>query len=132
MARLSKDTFTKLSKKVKFTLDKNGKYYVVTDGCGGRRSVNLYLKYKEGIYGTHYAHYRVSGAFVKSFDDINDTLKRGTLESILTSLYANFMKVYPIPRQISHLLGLMLMAKLFTGMAQSLTLSPRMMMPSCF
>jgi hypothetical protein len=67
-----KDTFAKLSEKVKFTLDENGKYYVVTDGRGGRRSVNVYTKYKDGINGAHYAHHGVSGAFVKSFEDIND------------------------------------------------------------
>jgi hypothetical protein len=67
-----KETFNMLSAHINATIDENGKYYIVIGGHGGRRSVNIYFKYKDGIYGAHYAFHGVSGAYIKSFNDIND------------------------------------------------------------
>lgn len=61
-----------LSAHINATVDENGKVWIVIGGRGGRCSVNIYFKYKDGIYGAHYAFHGVSGAYIKSFTDIND------------------------------------------------------------
>jgi hypothetical protein len=67
-----KETFNMLSAHINATVDENGKVWIVIGGRGGRRSVNIYFKYKDGIYGAHYAFHGVSGAYIKAFTDIND------------------------------------------------------------
>lgn len=71
-----KETFNKLSEHINFSIDENDRYYIIIGRRGDRRSVNIYFKYKDAIYGAHHAYHAVSGAYIMSFHDINDAWAR--------------------------------------------------------
>jgi hypothetical protein len=67
-----KDTISKLENHIKSTVDPNARYYVVFGGRGGRRSINVYTAYNDGIRGARYVSQGVSGAHIRGFDNIDD------------------------------------------------------------
>jgi hypothetical protein len=48
-----KETFNMLKAHINASIEETGKIYIVIGGRGGRRSVNIYYKYKDGIYGAY-------------------------------------------------------------------------------